>query len=110
MSDNMNITDSDRLLRRLVRSAAAPAEKSFVTTPGDRTFTAAAKVISNNSYNLYNVRIVELKDPPTQPILLGGQFTAVNLAEPFNSQGSLPADTYVLISKVGEKYAFYAPV
>jgi len=110
MSDPTNITDADRLLQRLARTAATPAEKSFVTSPGDRTFFAAAKIISNHSYNLYNVRIVELKDPPTQPILLGGQFTAVNLAEPFNSQGNLAADTYVLISKVGEKYAFYAPI
>lgn len=110
MSDQTTMTDSDRLLQRLARTAVAPAEKSFVTSPGDRTVTAAAQVISNNSYNLYNVRMVELKDPPTQPILVGGQFTAVNLAEPFDSQGNLAADTYVLISKVGEKYAFYAPV
>ncbi len=110
MSDQTTITDTDRLLQRLARTAVTPAEKSFVTSPGDRTITVAAKIISNHSYNLYNVRIVELKDPPTQPILLGGQFTAVNLAEPFNSTGNLPADTYVLISKVGEKYAFYAPV
>ena len=110
MSNQANITESERLLQRLARTAAAPAENSFVTSPGDRTVTAAAKVISNNSYNLYNVRIIELRDPPGTPILLGGQFTAINLAEPFNLQGNLPADTYVLISKVGEHYAFYAPV
>ena len=110
MSNQANITESERLLQRLARTAAAPAENSFVTSPGDRTVTAAAKVISNNSYNLYNVRIIELRDPPGTPILLPGQFTAINLAEPFNLQGNLPADTYVLISKVGDKYAFYAPV
>ncbi len=104
------MSDASQLLQRLARTAATPAEKSFVTSPGDRTVTAAAKVISNNSYNLYNVRMVELRDPPTPPILVGDQFTALNLAEPSNSQGSLPADIYVLISKVGEKYAFYAPV
>jgi len=97
-------------LQRLARTAVAPAENSFVTSPGDRTVTAAVKVISNNSYNLYNVRIVELRDPPSTPILLGSEFTAINLAEPFDSQGNLAGGTYVLVSKVGEKYAFYAPV
>jgi hypothetical protein len=110
MSDQIAMTDASRFLQRLARTAVTPAEKSFVTSPGDRTVTTAVKVISNNSYNLYNVRMVELKDPPTPPILVGDQFKALNIAEPSNSQGSLPADTYVLISKVGEKYAFYAPV
>ena len=110
MSDQTNITDGNRLLQRLARTAVAPAENSFVTSPGDRTVTAAVKVISNNSYNLYNVRLVELREPPGTPILLGSEFTAINLAEPFDSQGNLADGTYVLVSKVGEKYAFYAPV
>jgi hypothetical protein len=110
MSDQTSITDAGRFLQRLVRTSAAPAENSFVTSPGDRTVTAAARVISNHSYNLYNVRLVELRDPPLTPVLLGSQFTAINLAEPFDSQGTLAAGTYVLVSKVGEKYAFYAPV
>ena len=54
MSNQTNITESERLLYRLARTAAVPAENSFVTSPGDRTVTAAAKVISNNSYNLCN--------------------------------------------------------
>jgi hypothetical protein len=110
MSDKPGISENERLLQRLARTAAAPSESSFVTSPGDRTTTAAAKVISNNSYNLYNVRIIELRNPPGTPILLSGQFTAINLAEPFNQQGNLPAETYVIISKIGEHYTFYAPV
>ena len=68
MSDNMNVTDADRLLQRLARSAATPAEKSFVTTPGDRTFTAAAKVISQSlqSYHIRMIRTGNMKRAPVQ--------------------------------------------
>ncbi len=59
---------------------------------------------------LYNVRAVELGPTGTYPTVLGEQVVAVNVAEPFLSQGTLPAGKYVIMFKIGEYYVFYAPV
>jgi hypothetical protein len=35
---------------------------------------------------------------------------AVNLAEPFLDEGTLSAGTYAIMSRVGDKNVFYAPI
>jgi hypothetical protein len=44
------------------------------------------------------------------PVEIGSEIETVNLAESFMADGGLPAGTYAVMSKVGEKYVFYAPV
>lgn len=85
-------------------------ETSVVTSPGGRAAAWAVKVKSNSSYNVYNVCAVEIGDPGSLPVEIGQQMQAVNLAESFLEQGTLSAGTYVVMSRVGDKNVFYAPV
>ena len=111
MSSEVHITESSRLLERLARGGSqGPADISVVTSPGAKTSTWAAKVISNDSYNVYNVCIVEIRDAGSEPLEIGDEILAYNLAEFFTAQGQLAAGTYVVMSKVGSKNIFYAPV
>jgi hypothetical protein len=111
MNNGMNIIDNQQLLERLARKGTeASPETSVVTSPGARTAAWAIKVKSLSSYNVYNVRVVETGSPGSLPVEIGGQMQAVNLAESFLEDGQLSAGTYAIMSKVGEKYVFYAPV
>lgn len=83
-------------------------EVSVVTSPGARAAAWAVKVKSNSSYNVYNVVAVMIGDAGTIPVEIGQQMQAVNLAESFLSQGTLPAGTYTAMFRVGDKNVFYA--
>lgn len=83
-------------------------ETSVVTSPGARTTAWAVKVKSHFSYNVYNVRAVEIGEPGSLPVEIGQETQAVNLAESFLGQGTLPAGTYVLMCRVGGRNVFYA--
>jgi len=84
-------------------------EVSVVTSPGARAAAWAVKVKSNSSYNVYNIIAVVIGDAGTIPVEIGQQTQAVNLAESFLSQGTLPAGTYAVMFRVGDKNVFYAP-
>ena len=83
-------------------------EVSVVTSPGARAAAWAVKVKSNSSYNVYNVVAVVIGDAGTVPSEIGNQMQAVNLAESFLSQGTLPAGTYAVMFRVGDKNVFCA--
>ena len=68
------------------------------------------KVKGLSSYNVYNVCAVVIGDAGSLPVEIGAQMQAVNLAESFMQQGQLSAGTYAVMSRVGEKNVFYAPV
>jgi hypothetical protein len=85
-------------------------EVSVVTSPGARAIAWAVKVKSNSSYNVYNVVAVVIGDAGTVPAEIGQQMQAVNLAESFLEQGTLPAGTYAVMFRVGDKNVLYAPV
>lgn len=109
--DSGNNIEQQRLLDRLSRKAAEQTiEKSIVTSPGARVSAWAVKVKSLSSYNVYNVRAVEIGDAGSVPAEIGSQMQAVNLAEPFLQAGQLSADTYAVMFRVGEKNVFYVPV
>jgi hypothetical protein len=111
MSNGANFTNSQQLLERLAReSSEGTQEVSVVTSPGARAAAWAIKVKSNSSYNVYNVVAVMIGDAGSLPIEVGQQTQAVNLAESFLQQGTLAAGTYAVMSRVGDKNVFYAPV
>jgi len=83
-------------------------EVSVVTSPGARAVQWAIKVKGNSSYNVYNVIVVEVGQPGSEPVEIGNQVQAINLAESFQQQGTLPAGTYAVMSTVGDKNVFYA--
>lgn len=111
MNNGSSFADSQQLLQRLARTdSQGRLETSVVTSPGARAVAWAVKIKSNSSYNVYNVRAVEIGEAGSLPVEIGQEMQAVNLAESFLQQGTLPAGTYVVMSSIGEKNVFYAPV
>jgi len=105
----MSLTDSQQELERLARKGPEQREQvSVVTSPGARATAWAVKVKGNSSYNVYNVRAVEIGDTGSLPVEIGQETQAVNLAESFLDQGTLSAGTYVLMCRVGDRNVFYA--
>lgn len=109
MSEHARSINSNQLLERLSRQDPQGTDEiAVVMSPGARTAAWAVKVKSNSSYNVYNVVAVVITDPGTDPSEMGQQFKAVNLVESFTQQGTLPAGTYAVMSRVGDKNVFYA--
>lgn len=111
MSNGANTSDTQQLLERLARVGSQDrGEISVVASPGARVAAWAVKIKSLSSYNVYNVRAVEIGDPGSLPVEIGEQMQAVNLAESFLEDGQLSAGTYAVMSRVGDKNIFYAQV
>jgi hypothetical protein len=111
MKTDADITNSQQVIEQLARRGSQDrSETSVVTSPGARVTAWVVKVKSLSSYNVYNVRLVEIGDAGSVPVEVGGQMQAVNLAESFTQTGQLSAGTYVAMSRVGDKNVFYAPV
>ncbi|MFB0524295.1 MAG: hypothetical protein ACETVZ_02060 [Phycisphaerae bacterium] len=109
MSNAAKIVNSQQVLERLCRAGSPKAsEIAIVTSPGARTAAWAVKVKSSSSYNVYNVIAVVINDAGSLPSEIGQQMQAVNLAESFTQQGTLPAGTYAVMVRVGDKNVFYA--
>ncbi len=107
----MDVVESQRLLERFSRKSGGEMnEVSTVTSPGARESAWAVKVKSHFSYNVYNVRAVEIGGAGSLPVEIGSEMQAVNLAESFEQQGTLPAGTYAVMQRVGDKNVFYASV
>jgi len=111
MSKQANVENTQQAIERLARkSSEQTVETSTVASPGARATAWAVKVKSNSTYNIYNVRAVEIGQPGSLPTEIGSEMQATNLAESFLQTGQLPAGTYVAMSRVGKKNVFYAPV
>jgi hypothetical protein len=109
MSSGVQIVDSQQVLRRLSREGSQDTgEIAVVTSPGARTAAWAVKVKSLSSYNVYNVVAVVIHDPGAVPTEIGQQMQAINLAESFTQQGTLPEGTYAVMARVADKNVFYA--
>ncbi len=109
MSGGVNIIEGQQALERLARQGSEQAQEvSVVTSPGARAAAWAVKVKSNSSYNVYNVTAVVIGSAGTIPVEIGGQMQAVNMAESFMQQGTLPAGTYAVMFRAGDKNVFYA--
>jgi len=104
------ITDARQLLARLGREGTAESEVSLVVAPGTRAQVWAGKVTALVEYNVYQVVMVSLGSAGSVPVEIGEAVEAVNLAEPFDQAGTLPAGRFVVVCRVGEKNVFYAPV
>ena len=111
MSNQANMSNNQQELERLGRKGSLQiAEKSVLVSAGAGSDSWVAKVKSLSSYNIYNVRMVEIVEAGFMPVEIGQEIQAYNLAESFISTGSLDVGTYVAVSRFGEKNIFYAPV
>ena len=91
-----------------MKTTGGPGEVARVTSAGTGLSVFAAKVKSNDSYNIYKVRVVELLNAGQTPIEIGGEIKATNLAEDFTQAGQLAAGEYVLVCSTGVRNVFYA--
>jgi hypothetical protein len=110
MADLSGEIDLREQLERLSRleGRGLKDEQAMVRAPGAMPPAWAIKVVSNAEYNVYNVRQVSIADAGVPPITIGGSDAqAVNLAESFLSTGSVPADTYAIMWRAGDKNVFY---
>lgn len=99
----------DEVVSRLKRrdSEAFDYEQARVTTTGASPAAWIVKILSLDSYNIYNVQQVGLSLPGYAPIPLSNSATqAVNIAEPFESTGSLASGTYAVMWRVGTANVF----
>ncbi len=100
--------ESQEILERVARtSSPVMQEVATVTSPGARAGAWAIKVKSLDSYNVYKVAVVVLGGPGALPSEIGQETQAINLAEPFLTQGTLPAGTYGIMFRVCDKNVFY---
>ncbi len=110
MADSLLQNEQQQLVERLLRSSEGLSESAFVTSAGGKTIGFVAKVISKYDYNHYNVKAVEVDIAGIDPMVVGNEVRAVNVAESFTSQGNLSAGSYIIMFKIGKWYVFYAPV
>jgi hypothetical protein len=107
--NDRHITDQQQLLAELARAGSENRQESAVViSPGARAAGWAIVVKSHVQYNVYHVRAVILGAPGSVPVEVGEQMEAVNLAESFLDQGTIPAGTYAVMCRVGETNVFYA--
>jgi len=110
MNDDRYNTNTQQVLEQLSRAPSDRAgDTTMVTSPGAGTIAWSVKVKSNFSYNLYNVITVVISDAGTEPVEIGQQTQAFNMAESFSQQGTLTVGTYVVMFRVGNRNVFYAP-
>ena len=111
MTQERIFSDSGRELERFIRQDSKQMQEvSIVGSPGTKPLAFAAKIKGLACYNIYNISMVELNSPGSEPTEVASQMQAVNLAESFTMAGQLATGTYVAVIQISEKNIFYAPV
>jgi len=109
MSNAANTVNRQQELDRLCRAGSkGTGEIAVVTSPGARATEWAVKIKSNSSFNIYDVVAVAINNAGSEPTEIGQKTKAINLAESFTQTGTLPAGTYAVMARVGDKNVFYA--
>ena len=107
--DNRYVTDQQQVLADMARGGSQNRqETSAVVSSGGGAWIRAVRIKNHVNYNVYRVRAVALADAGALPAEFGEQMDAMNLAEPFLSQGTLAVGTYAILFRLGDKNVFYA--
>lgn len=107
--ENRHITDQQRTLADLAREdSQTRRETSAIVSPGGNASVWAIKVKSHVQDNIYMVRAVTIEATGATPTEFGEQMEATNLAESFQSPGTVSAGTHAIMCRLGEKNVFYA--
>jgi hypothetical protein len=107
--DSRYITDQQQVLADMARSGPLHRqETSLLVSPGGGAWTWAVTIKSHVDRNVYLVRAVAIGETGSIPPEFGEPMEATNLAESFLGQGTLPAGTYAILCRLGEKNVFYA--
>ncbi len=108
MRNEINLINRQQELDRLTREPERLQDTSIISSLGANTSAYLARIQENVSYNIYNVINVVPGEPGSEPVEMGLQTQAINIAETFGEQGTLSIGTYVIIFRLGNKYIFYA--
>lgn len=108
MKNEINHVNKEQELDRLSREPDRLTETSIINSPGSNTSAWLARILENISYNIYDVVNVVPGEAGIEPILMDLHSQAINIAEPFDEQGTLSIGTNVIIFRLGNKYVFYA--
>lgn len=107
--DKRHITDEQQVLTALSREASANRKETALVVGSSAGSTAwPVKVTSHVAWNVYRLRAVVVGEPGAIPVEIGQEIEATNLAESFTSQGTLPAGTFAILFRAGERNVFYA--
>ena len=110
MSDNTNGIELQENLSRLSRAdtRGLKDEGTLVTATGTQPPAWAIKIVSLDSYNLYNVRQVNIYLTGADPVEVTGSNTkAYNLSESFTETGTVPEGTFAVMWRVGNNNVFH---
>jgi hypothetical protein len=109
MKSDISVTNRQQELDKMCREPLGRMkETTILNSPGSVVAVYAAKIQENYSYNVYNVIKTVIGEPGSEPVSMGEDVQALNLAESFSQQGTLASDTYVIIFRIGNRYVFYA--
>ena len=108
--DSRNVTDQQQLLAELARTGSENRQESAVViSPGARVDGLGGQGKEPRGIQQTTMCCaVVITVPGSTPIEIGEQMEAVNLAEPFLSQGTVAAGKYGIMCRVGEVNVFYA--
>jgi len=105
---NRHVTEKQRVLADLAKQDDRTlAEISLLVSPGSTAGPWTVKIESHIAYNVYSVKAVVIGSTGLTPVEVGQEVEAVNMAEPFTSDGVLTAGTYVVMFHVGDKNVFF---
>ncbi|MBN1508741.1 MAG: hypothetical protein JW955_17970 [Sedimentisphaerales bacterium] len=107
--NDRHVTDQQQFLAELARTGSENRQESAVViSPGASTAGRVVTIKSHVQYNVYSVRAVVVGAPGSIPVEVGESMEAVNLAESFLDQGTVPSGRYAAMSRVGETNVLYA--
>ncbi len=110
MSDEILQNQKQTIEKFIRKDSPVNREHCRVISTGKGGGGFVAKIINKEDCNHYKIAAVEIGQAGTMPVAMGGLLYAVNVAEPFLSQGTLPSGTFVTVSRAGDKYVFSRPV
>ena len=109
MASGENGIELQEKLARLsrVNTRGIKDEVTLVTATGTMPPAWTIKILSLDSYNVYNVQLVNITEPGQNPSPVTDNIKAYNIAESFTTDGSVAAGTYAIMWRVGNKNVFY---
>jgi len=110
MDNDITGMDLQEQLSRLGRlgSRVMKDQLDLVTATGTMPPAWVIRVVSLDSYNYYNVKLVEITAPGNPPSSITENIKAYNVAESFDTgSGSVSTGTYAVMWRAGNCNVFY---
>ena len=110
MENDITAMDLQEQLSRLGRldGRAMKDELDLVTATGTMPPAWVIRVVSLDSYNYYNVQLVEITAPGNPPSSITDNIKAYNVAESFDTgSGSVSVGTYAVMWRAGNCNVFH---